>query len=153
MRWLEAGLLDAVIKLPSRLYDVTPEPVCIVIMRPGFPKRDVFFIDASSYGTPDVSSKTRHVMTREAITKIAKTYHQRKDVSKFARNVPMAEIRGNEYNLNISRYLSIGNDDVMFDPEAIEDEIFYIESRLEVIRSEMAHLAEKIVGGDGMLEG
>lgn len=152
MRWLEAGLLDAVIKLPSRLYDVTPEPVCIVIMRPGFPKRDVFFIDASTCGTPDVSVKTRHIMKPQAIAKIAKAYRQRKDVPKFARNVSMAEIRGNDYNLNVSRYLSIGNDDMMLDPEAIEDEIFYIESRLEVIRSEMASLAKKLEGESSLGE-
>ena len=143
MRWLEAGLLDAVIKLPVRLYDVTPEPVCIVIMRLGLPPRDVYFVDASSLGTPDVGSKTRHTMSPDAIEKIVSAYRSRADVPAFGRNVSLAEIRQNEYNLNVSRYLCVGEPDNAFDQEAIEEEIFYIESRLDVIREEMDRLAEK----------
>ena len=143
MRWLEAGLLDAVIKLPARLYDVTPEPVCIVIMRLGLLPRDVYFVDASALGSPDVGSKTRHTMTPEAIEKIVSAYRARVDLPKFGRNVSLAEIRQNEYNLNVSRYMGLGETDNVLDQEAIEEEIFYIESRLDVIREEMDKLAEK----------
>ncbi len=153
---LESGHLLGVIGLPARLYDSTPAPVCLIIFRKGEtlndiiadqqsePLNDVFFIDASQLGEVSPSKRTRRVLSDKNIEKIVNTFLERKDIPLFARNVSLQEIRKNDYNLNISRYLSNRDDADLFNPDYLEKEITSLETRLVEVHAEMDRLLTDI---------
>lgn len=63
---------------------------------------NILFIDASK---EFVSGKKQNSMSPENIQRIVDTYTTRKDVDKFAHVATLEEIRQNDYNLNIPRYV------------------------------------------------
>ncbi|MBL2225483.1 type I restriction-modification system subunit M, partial [Klebsiella pneumoniae] len=65
---------------------------------------DVLFINASEYYD---RGKRQNVLLPDHIDKIVETYKYRKeDDKKYSRRVSMDEIEKNDFNLNISRYVS-----------------------------------------------
>jgi type I restriction enzyme M protein len=103
--FIEADLLEAVVGLPANLFYGTGIPAAILVMRRGKPAErlgKVLFVDASrEYGQGVTQSHLRD----EDVAKIATTVHAFRDVSRYARVVSVDEIAGNDYNLNISRYV------------------------------------------------
>lgn len=85
---------------------------------------DVLFINASEYFDKE---KRQNVLTDDHIKKIVETYQFRKeDDKKYSRRVTMDEIEKNEYNLNISRYVSTAKEEepvVLSDVKQKLDEI------------------------------
>ena len=96
--------------------------------------KDVLFIDASSEFE---KAKNQNRLTEENINKIVETYQSREDVEKYAHLASVEEIRSNEYNLNIPRYV---------DTFEQEEEIDLNEVRrlLEQDKQEIAELESKI---------
>lgn len=99
---LENNLLDAVIGLPENLFYGTSIPACILIFKKDRENQDVFFIDASKDFKKE---KNQNKLTEENITKILTTYQNRQEIEKYAHIATMKEIRENDYNLNIPRYV------------------------------------------------
>lgn len=64
--------------------------------------KDIFFIDASK---DFIKGKNQNNLSEEAIAKIIQTYTDRQDVDKYAHLASLEEIQGNDYNLNIPRYV------------------------------------------------
>jgi len=64
---------------------------------------DVLFINAAEHF---VKGKRLNQLTDEHIAKIIKTYQFREEEARYSRRVEMAEIKRNDFNLNISRYIS-----------------------------------------------
>ena len=153
---LESGHLLTVIGLPARLFDVTGAPACVIIFKKGEPLSkiiaehkeelvgDVYFIDATNLGHVCPSKRTRRYLSEEDISKIVKAYAERKDIPLFARNVSLQEIRDNDYNLNISRYIMNVDDASMFDANHLEQGISNLEERLKVVQSEMQRLRDEL---------
>ena len=100
----EQNVLDAVIGLPEKLFTTTGIPVaCLVFKKERNGNSDnICFIDASKYYKAE---KTINVLTDEDINRIIDTYVARKDVDKYCHIASMQEIKENDYNLNISRYV------------------------------------------------
>jgi type I restriction enzyme M protein len=71
-------------------------------------------------------------MTEEHVARIINTYRERpaKAVERFARRVDMSEIEANEYNLNISRYVRIAQDEIEVDLNATHVELVSAERDL-----------------------
>ncbi len=111
------NVLDAVIGLPANLFHGTGIPVvCLVFKK----KRNgnannILFIDASK---EFVRGKQMNTISDEHIDKIVKTYADRVDVDKYARVVSLEEIKENEYNLNIPRYVETSEPEPEIDLEA-----------------------------------
>ena len=101
--------LDAVIGLPANIFYGTSIPSCILVFKKCRENDAVLFIDASREYTKQAN---QNVLTDTEITKITNTYKNRQDIDRYARAVSLAEIRENEYNLNIPRYIDT------FEPEA-----------------------------------
>ena len=99
---LEDGSFYAVIGLPSNLFYSTGIPTCVIILKKNNINRDVLFIDASK---DFVKEKARNLLTDEIIEKIFRTYTERKDVEKYAHLATFDEIKANDFNLNIPRYV------------------------------------------------
>ncbi len=100
---LKDGHIDTVIGLPSNLFYSTGIPVCILVLKKCKKPDDVLFINAAEHF---VKGKRQNQLTEEHIAKIIKTYQFREEEARYSRRVDMAEIEKNDFNLNISRYIS-----------------------------------------------
>lgn len=100
---LEDGNIDAVIGLPANLFYSTGIPVCILILKKCVRQDNLLFINASEHYK---KIRRQNSLTDEHIDKIVDTYQHRKEEKRYARRVPMDEIRDNGHNLNITRYVS-----------------------------------------------
>ncbi len=113
---LKDGHIDTVIGLPSNLFYSTGIPVCILILKKCKKPDDVLFINASG---PEhyVKGKRQNQLSVDNISKIIDTYQYRKEETRYSRRVGMDEIAKNDYNLNISRYIStaVGEEEIDLD--------------------------------------
>lgn len=99
---IEENLLDAVIGLPEKLFFGTGIPAAILIFRKRKADDKVLFIDASREYR---DGKNQNFLRPEDLAKIVETYRARKTVEKYAYLATMEEIRENDFNLNIPRYV------------------------------------------------
>ncbi len=139
---IEENLLDAVIGLPGNLFPTTNIPVAILVFdrsrEKGGPKedcKDVFFIDASR---EYVSGKNRNTLSDAHLEKIIRTYRERKEVEKYAHVAGFDEIRENDFNLNIPRYVDTFEEEEPIDIDEVQKEIDALEKELAEVRKQMA---------------
>lgn len=112
---LKDGHVDTVIGLPANLFYSTGIPVCILVLKKCKQNDDVLFINASEHY---VKGKRQNQLSEEHIAKIISTYQQRNDEPRYSRRVAMDEIEKNDFNLNISRYISTAVSEEEIDLEA-----------------------------------
>lgn len=125
---LKDGNIDTVIGLPANLFFSTGIPVCILVLKKCNKHDDVLFINASEHFEKE---KRQNKLTPEHIDKIIETYQERPDnVERYARRVTMEEIEKNDFNLNISRYVSTSKSEQKVDLKAVNDELVVLEKRL-----------------------
>ena len=118
--------IDTVIGLPSNLFYSTGIPVCILVLKKCKKYDDVLFINAAEHFE---KGKRQNSLSPEHLEKIVATYRERSEEDRYARRVPMDEIERNEYNLNISRYVSTAKTEETIDLAAVHRELMDIEKR------------------------
>lgn len=104
---LEQDLFEAIIGLASNLFYGTSIPATILIFNRNKPKdrkSKVFFINAAGLYE---AGKNQNKLRDEDIEQITATFNDYKDIERFSRMVSFDEIKKNDYNLNISRYVDI----------------------------------------------
>ena len=126
---LTDGHIDTVIGLPANLFYSTGIPVCILVLKKCKQPDDVLFINAAGHF---VKGKRQNQLTEEHINDIVTTYQYRKERDRYARRVTMKEIAENNYNLNISRYVSTALEEAEVDLAATHAELVRIESDIRV---------------------
>lgn len=104
---VEKNHIDTIIGLPPNIFYGTSIPTIIMVLRQKREERDILFIDASK-GFEKVG-KDNKLRARD-IKKIVDTYKGRLDIPKYSRKVSIDEIRKNDYNLNIPRYVDSSED-------------------------------------------
>ncbi|MFZ2910963.1 MAG: type I restriction-modification system subunit M [Candidatus Desulfobacillus denitrificans] len=109
---LEDGNIDTVIGLPANLFFSTGIPVCILVLKKCKKFDDVLFINAVDHFE---KGKRQNSLLPENIDKIVNTYRSRTEETRYSRRVTMDEIVKNEFNLNISRYVSTSLDEEIID--------------------------------------
>lgn len=125
---LKDGNIDTVIGLPVNLFFSTGIPVCILVLKKCKKFDDVLFINASEYYD---KGKRQNVLLPEHIDKIVETYQYRKeDDKKYSRRVSMEEIEKNEFNLNISRYVSTAAEEEIIDVNKVKEDLDTIEETI-----------------------
>lgn len=99
---LEQNNIDAIIGLPANIFFGTGIPTIIMVLRQKREQRDVLIVDASKgFAKEGKNNKLR----ASDIRRIVDTVVGRLDIDKYSRKVSMEEIRANDYNLNIPRYV------------------------------------------------
>ena len=125
---LEDGHIDTVIGLPANLFYSTGIPVCILVLKKCKKSDDVLFINAEKYfkkGRRQNHLKTKH------IDKIIDTYQKRPDeIERYARRVDMDEIERNDFNLNISRYVSTVEPEEPIDLADTHEKLMKVEKKI-----------------------
>lgn len=99
---VEYNHIDAIIGLPANIFFGTGIPTIIMVLKQKRKNTDVLVVDASK-GFAKVGKN--NVLRACDIKKIVDVVSARADVEKFAKVASLDEIRGNDYNLNIPRYV------------------------------------------------
>lgn len=123
---LKDGHIDTVIGLPSNLFFSTGIPVCILVLKKCKKYDDVLFINASDEENFE-KDKRQNKLRPEDIQKIVDTYRFRDQEERYSRRVSMEEIEKNDFNLNISRYVSTAKAEPKVDLEAEHQKLVNIE--------------------------
>ena len=117
---LRNGNIHAVIGLPSGIFFSTSISTCVVILKKNNTDRSVFFVDASKEFRKE---GPRNYLDPEHIDKIVDAVLMREDVEKFAHLATFEEIQGNDFNLNIPRYVENFEEEVEIDIPTIFAEL------------------------------
>lgn len=88
---------------------------------------DVLFINAAEHYDKD---KKQNTLSEEHINKIVETYRSRNPEDRYSRRVSIREIVENDYNLNITRYVSLAQEEAPIDLVKNQEELAAIEERL-----------------------
>ena len=127
---LEDNHIDTVIGLPSNLFYSTGIPVCILVLKKCKKEDDVLFINASEHFE---KGKRQNSLNEENIESIVDTYKNRpEEIERYARRVSIEEIEKNNYNLNISRYVSTAEDEIVIDLDKVNERLTSINERIEI---------------------
>ena len=142
---VDKNMIDAVIGLPANIFYSTSIPTLILILKKNKTNEDILFIDASNDFT---KSKNQNVLSEENIDKIVNTYIDRKDVEKYAHVATMSEIKENEYNLNIPRYVDTFEEEEPVDVVSVVNEIKDIDVEIENLESKLMEDFNSLVASD-----
>jgi type I restriction enzyme M protein len=88
----------------------------------------VLFINAAEQYE---KGKKQNVLEDKHINKIVETYRYRTEEERFSRRVSLKEIKENDYNLNITRYVSLAQEEVQIDLKANHDTLKEIEDKIK----------------------
>src|SRR5579872_1359258 len=121
--------IDTVIGLPANLFFSTGIPVCILVLKKCKKPDDVLFINASEHFE---KARRQNLLLDEHIDKIVSTYRFRREEPRYSRRVSMEEIARNDFNLNISRYISTAVAEEEIDLGAVNANLVSLERKIEV---------------------
>jgi len=145
---IERNLLDAVIGLPANIFYGTSIPACILVFKKNRNRDDVLFVDASGKdenGNPRYrKDKNQNRLETKHIDDIVKAYESRVDIEKFAHVATIDEIKANEYNLNIPRYVDTFEEEALVDIEEVKTNIANIQKELAEVEAKMARYLEEL---------
>lgn len=138
----DKNYLDAVIGLPANIFYGTSIPTCILVFKKcRETPDDILFIDASN---DYERAKTQNYLRKEDVDKIISTYRERNELEKYSHKATLEEIKENEYNLNIPRYVDtfeaeeqINLNETARKIKAIDFDLQSIDSQLEEFCKEL----------------
>ncbi|MBL7071047.1 MAG: type I restriction-modification system subunit M [Candidatus Omnitrophica bacterium] len=120
---IEEDLIEAVIGLPSKLFYGAGIPACLLIINRNKPKNragKIFFV----YGANDyLEGKKQNKLRREDVEKIVSAFRGHKEIEKYSRAVSLTEIQENDYNLNITRYIDVTEEEEKIDIQKTIDDL------------------------------
>lgn len=125
---LKDGHIDTVIGLPANLFFSTGIPVCILVLKKCKKPDDVLFINAAEHFE---KGKRQNQLLPEHIDKIINTYRLRSEAPRYSRRVGMEEIETNDFNLNISRYVSTAQTEEEIDLAAVHEQLVVLEQKIQ----------------------
>ncbi len=138
----DRNYLDAVIGLPANIFYGTSIPTCILVFKKCRQDSDnVLFIDASNEFE---KVKAQNYLTDENVQKIVDTYKNRKTIEKYSHVASLDEIKENDYNLNIPRYVDTFEEEEPIDINAVSKELQELESALHVTDAEIGKFCDEL---------
>lgn len=140
---IDMNFLDAVIGLPEGLFYGTGIPACIMVFKKNRTIKDVLFIDASTEGNYE-KGKNQNMLREEDIQKIVETYESYQTVDKYSYVASIDEIKENDYNLNIPRYVDTFEEEEPVDMEEVARNIESIKKELREVEDEMAKYLKEL---------
>ncbi len=138
---IDENLLDTVIGLPEKLFYGTGIPAAILIFKKEKVDDNVLFIDASR---DFKAGKNQNLLTEENIARVVATYRNGGNVDKYAYLASLQEIKDNDYNLNIPRYVDTFEEEEEIDLLAVRAEREQLKAQLTELETEMAKYLEEL---------
>ncbi|REI30233.1 type I restriction-modification system subunit M [Staphylococcus felis] len=131
----EKNYLDAIIGLPANLFFGTSIPTSILVFKKCRKDDDnVLFIDASQSFE---KGKNQNHLSDEDVEKIVNTYRNRETIDKFSYNASLEEIKENDYNLNIPRYVDTFEEEEPIDLDQVQQELKVIDNEIAQVEAEI----------------
>ena len=138
----ERNCLDAVIGLPANIFYGTGIPTCILVLKKQRQQADnILFIDASQSFD---KATNQNILRPQDIDKIVTTYRQRKSEAKYSHVAALDEVRENDFNLNIPRYVDTFEEEEDIDIPAVQAEIEKLEAELAETQAKMRAYLEEL---------
>ena len=146
--FIEENILDAVIGLPANLFLNVGIPVAFLIFDKSREKgganenrKDVLFIDTSKEFVP---GKKQNSLSEDHIKKIVDTYKNRREIEKYSHIATFDEIKENDFNLNIPRYVDTFEEEEEVDLAKVKAEIVDLENELQKVQSQMTEYLKEL---------
>ncbi len=125
----EKNYLDTVIGLPANIFYGTSIPTCILVFKKCKENPDdILFIDASQHFE---KVKTQNYLRDEDVERIVDTFSKRITIDKYSYVASLDEVRENDYNLNIPRYVDTFEEEETVDIKAVAGELKTLESEMK----------------------
>ncbi|MDQ0160742.1 type I restriction-modification system subunit M [Alkalibacillus salilacus] len=140
---LDMNLLDAVIGLPEGLFYGTGIPACIMVFQKNRTREDVLFIDASGEDNYE-KGKNQNKLRDQDIQKIVDTYENYVTIEKYSYVATKDEIKENDYNLNIPRYVDTFEEEEPVDMAEVKQNINNIKSELQGIENKLQEYLKEL---------
>lgn len=140
---IEMNLLDAVIGLPENLFFGTGIPAVILVFKKNRQRREILFIDASGKGEFE-KSKNQNKLREEDIVRIVEAYQKYENEDKYSYMATFEEIKENEFNLNIPRYVDTFEEEEPVDMDAVKEKIRVIKAELIKVEAQMDRYLEEL---------
>lgn len=140
---IDMNLLDAVIGLPEGLFFGTGIPACIMVFKKDRKRNEILFIDASGEGEYE-KGKNQNKLREEDIQKIVEIYENYQTIDKYSYVATMEEIKENNYNLNIPRYVDTFEEEEIVDMEHVKKNIVNIKRELQEVEMKMEKYLEEL---------
>ena len=143
---IQKNYLDAVIGLPPNLFYGTTIPTVILILKKNKATKDILFIDASA---DFVKGKNQNTLSADNIDKIVDAYRKRQDIEKYAHVATPAEIEGNDFNLNIPRYVDTFEEEPDIDIAQVYADLAATDAEIARLQAEFNAMVAQLVETDG----
>lgn len=138
----DLNYLDAVIGLPANIFYGTSIPTCILVFKKCREnEKDILFIDASQHFE---KVKNQNVLKEKDINKVVNTYKARKAEDKYSYVASIDEIKENDYNLNIPRYVDTFEEEEPVDLKAVTKEIKAIDEEMNKTDKEIEKYCKEL---------
>lgn len=138
---IERNYLDAVIGLPANLFYGTSIPACILVFKKCKTTDSVLFIDASKHFE---KGKNQNRLRPSDIDKIIEVYAERKGEEKYSHVASVEEIKENDYNLNIPRYVDTFEEEAEIDMDAVVAEIQRVDVNAAALDAQIAKFTQEL---------
>ena len=142
---LEKGMIYAVIGLPAGIFYSTGIPTIIMVLKKDRDDRDVLFIDGSK---EFVKGKPQNTLTDANIDRLFRAYQARHDEEKFCHVASFDEIKENDYNLNIPRYVDTFEPEPEVDLGALNQEMAATNEEIEKSEKELMAMMHDLTTAD-----
>lgn len=142
---LEMGAIDAVIGLPANIFYGTSIPTTVIILKKNRDNRDVLFIDGSN---DFVKQKNQNMLRDEDIEKIIASYKLRNDMEKYAHVASFDEIKENDFNLNIPRYVDTFEEEEPIDLVAVSQELVTLNQEIKTAEATFLSMLDELAVTD-----
>jgi type I restriction enzyme M protein len=145
---LESDLLEAVVGLPSGLFYGTGIPACVLIFNRNKAeerKGKVLFIA----GEEDFQEgKNQNTLRESDVDKIVKAFDAYEDIEKYAKVVSHEEIKANDFNLNITRYVDKTEEEELIDLNAVLSELRQLEEEQAEKKAKLSGFLQELGIGE-----
>ena len=129
--------IEGIIALPEKLFFGTGIPACILLLNKKKPikrKNKIIFI----YGAKEyLKGKNRNKLRYVDITKIVKAFQNFKDVDRYCHVANFEELKENEFNLNVPRYVDISESEEDIDIQEAHDELKRADAEQEKLKKQV----------------
>ena len=138
----QMNVIDAVIGLPANIFYGTSIPTCILVLKKNRVHTDnILFIDASN---DFEKQKNQNKLLPEHLDTIIGAFENRQDIEKYAKVATLAEVKDNDYNLNIPRYVDTFEAEAEIDLDAIAKQLQDLEQHSQATDKVIADFCKEL---------
>lgn len=138
----DRNYIDAVIGLPANIFYGTSIPTCILVLKKCKEQPDnILFIDASQHFD---KAKNQNHLRDEDVQRIVDTYAKRETIDKYSYLAPLSEVKENDYNLNIPRYVDTFEEEEPIDLDKVCEELHAVAERSRSTDTTIAEFCKEL---------